>query len=128
MKLEFFKDNMKAITQKEIAESFSNGNFEFTFPYLSENIIWNVVGENIFKGKKSVVANCLQTAEYFNSVHTVFNTDEIIETDNKVVISGTAEFMRDGKRVNFISACDVYEFNDKNELERISSYCIPDKK
>ena len=36
--------------------------------------------------------------------------------------------MRDGKRVNFIAACDVYEFNDKNELERISSYCIPDKK
>ena len=28
---------MKAITQKEIAESFSNGNFEFTFPtYLAE--------------------------------------------------------------------------------------------
>ncbi|MBF0385745.1 MAG: nuclear transport factor 2 family protein [Candidatus Omnitrophica bacterium] len=115
-------------TKKEIAESFSNGKFELIFPYLSEKIIWIVVGENVFKGKDSVIANCKQTAEYFNSVHTVFNTDEIIETNDRVVIRGTAEFKRDGRRDSFISACDVYEFNDKNELEIISSYCIPDKK
>ena len=34
-------------TQKEIAEAFSNGDFELTFPYLSENIIWDIVGENL---------------------------------------------------------------------------------
>ena len=33
-------------SQREIAESFSHGNFELTFPYLSEGIIWNVIGEN----------------------------------------------------------------------------------
>jgi hypothetical protein len=115
-------------TQQQIAEAFSNGNFELAFPYLSEKITWNVVGENVFKGKESVIANCKQTADYFNSVQTVFNTDEVIASNNKVVVSGTAEFIKDGKRVNFISACDVYEFNSKNELEKISSYCIPEKK
>lgn len=113
--------------QKDIAESFSNGNFEQTFPHLSENIIWNVIGENQFKGKSEVVENCKKTAEYFKSVQTDFKTEDVIVSDNKVVIRGTGEFIRDGKRVNLIVACDVYEFNDKNELEKISSYCIPEK-
>lgn len=113
---------------KEIAVSFSNGNFELAFPYLSENITWNIIGENVLTGKTDVIANCQQTAAYFKSVQTNFITDHIIVADNKVVVSGTAEFIKDGRRVNFFSACDVYEFNANHELEKISSYCISDKK
>ena len=115
------------ISQKAIAESFSNGKFELAFPYLSELIIWNVIGENIFEGKSEVIANCKQTTNYFNSVKTNFKTNNIIAIDNKVVVTGTAEFIREGKRVSFVSACDVYEFNDDNQLVKISSYCIPEK-
>ena len=42
------------MTQVQIAEAFSNGNFEFTYPFLSKNIVWNVVGKNLFKGKIEV--------------------------------------------------------------------------
>ena len=115
------------LTQKKLAELFSNGEFNKTMDVISEEIVWNVVGERTFEGKKAVKQNCEQTAEYFKSVQTDFKTDKIIESDNKVIVIGTAEFKRDGKRVNFISACDVYEFNEKNEIEKISSYCIPDK-
>ena len=114
-------------SKKEIAEFFSNGKFNKTTEYLSEEIVWNVVGENIFDGKKAVTENCEQTAEYFKSVETDFKTDKIIETDNKVIVIGTAEFKRDGKRLNFISACDIYEFNEQNKIDKISSYCIPEK-
>ncbi len=116
------------LSQKEIAESFSNGKFEVAFPYLSENITWNVIGENIFNGKEKVVANCNQIANYFQTVNTTFKTNNVIEDNNLVVISGTAEFSRDNKRIAFVSACDVYEFNDDDELEKITSYCIPEKK
>ncbi|SDS35419.1 nuclear transport factor 2 family protein [Christiangramia echinicola] len=116
------------LSKKEIVELFSNGKFDKTMDYLSEQIVWNIVGENTFEGKKAVMENCEQTAEYFNSVQTDFKTEELIETDNKVIIIGTAEIKRDGKRLNFISACDIYEFNEKNEIEIISSYCIPEKK
>lgn len=115
-------------TQIEIAEAFSNGNFELTFPYLAESIIWNVIGENLFQGKKEVMNNCKRTSEYFKSVETNFQTEDTIATDNKVVIRGTGEFIRDGERVNLIPACDVYEFNSNGELEKITSYCIPEKK
>ena len=114
-------------SKKEIAELFSNGKFDKTMDYLSEQIVWNVIGENTFDGKKAVMENCQQTAEYFKSVQTDFKTDKLIETDNKVIIMGTAEFKRDGKRLNFISACDIYEFNEQNKIEKISSYFIPEK-
>ncbi len=116
------------LSQKEIAELFSHGKFDKTLEYLSENIIWDVIGENIFAGKKAVTENCEQTTEYFKSVKTDFNTDKIIISKNKVIVIGTAEFKRDGKRLNFISACDIYEFNEQNKIDKISSYCIPEKK
>jgi hypothetical protein len=112
-------------SQKEIAEAFSIGNFELTFAYLSNNIVWDVVGENLFKGKSAVINNCKQTSEYFKSAETNFKTEDSIAADNKVIIRGTGEFKRDGKRINFITACDVYEFNKEGELEKIFSYCIP---
>lgn len=79
-------------SKKQIAEFFSIGKFDKTMNYLSDEIVWNVIGENIFDGKKAVIENCKQTAEYFKSVETDFKTDEIIVSDNKIIVIGTAEF------------------------------------
>ncbi|MET3114981.1 ketosteroid isomerase-like protein [Pedobacter sp. CG_S7] len=114
-------------SKKEIAELFSNGKFENIMDYLSDGIVWNVIGENIFEGKNAVKKNCEQTAEYFKTVETYFKINDILISENKVIVIGTAEFKRGGKRIDFISACDVYEFNEKNEIQKISSYCIPEK-
>lgn len=113
-------------SKKEIAKLFSNGKFENIMNYLSDKIVWNVIGENIFEGKNAVKENCELTAKYFKSVQTEFKTKEVLISENKVIIIGTAEFKRDGKKLNFISACDIYEFNKKNEIVKISSYCIPE--
>ncbi len=112
----------------EIAELFSNGKFEEIIDFLSDRIVWEVVGERSFIGKREVLENCKRTAEYFRTVQTDFRTDELLVSNNKVIVIGKAEFKRDGKRVNFISACDIYDFNQKNEIEKIASYCIPEKK
>lgn len=113
--------------RKEVAIAFSNGNFEKAFSHLSENIVWNVIGESIYKGKLEVISNCEQITKYFNSVQTKFITEDAFVNDKKVVVRGSAEFIKDGKQLNFISACDVYEFNDENRLISIQSYCIPIK-
>ena len=115
-------------SKKEIAQLFSNGQFDQVMDYLSDTVIWNIIGENKFKGKKAVQKNCEQTLIYFNSVQTIFKTDEVVVSNNQVVITGTAEFKRDGKQINFICACDVYDFNSNNQIEKIVSYCIPIKK
>jgi ketosteroid isomerase-like protein len=118
---------MTNLTQKEIAELFSNGKFDEVINYLSDEIVWDVVGENVFNGKEAVIKNCEQTAQYFDSVETNFKTHDILLSDNKVVITGTAEFKQDGKSINLVSACDIYEFNEKNLLKKILSYCITKK-
>ena len=115
------------LTQKEIAESYSKGDFERTYPYLSENIKWNVIKNFKCNGKKEVLVQCEETTKYFASISTDFKQLDVIENKNKVVVTGTAELFNNGKRIEFISACDVYEFNDKKILKNITSYCLVEK-
>jgi hypothetical protein len=116
-----------SLTFQQIAESFSCGQFDKVYLYLADHIIWNVVGEDSFEGKQAVIANCEQVAAYFRSVTTNFKTANVIVDNKRVAIDGTAEFLRDGKRASYVWACDVYEFNDQKELEKITSYCIQEK-
>ncbi len=71
--------------------------------------------------QKNASHYCEQTANYFKSVKTNFKTINVITETNRIAINGTTELIRDNKRVAFISACDVYEFNDNNELQKITS-------
>ena len=115
------------MTKTEIAKAFSNGEFEKTYKSISDNAEWIVIEEDRFIGKQAILDNCEQVGNYFKSVTTNFKTLNIIADGNKVVINGTAEFLRDNKRVSFVSACDVYEFNEKSEIQKITSYCIQSK-
>jgi Zn/Cd-binding protein ZinT len=116
------------MTQKEIAGAFSNGKFDLVYPYLAENIKWNVVGEEQFAGRDEVIKKCEQTAEYFKSVTTDFKTINFITDGNRIAVNGTAEFIKDGNRSAFVYSCDVFEFSNENMLERITSYCIQENK
>jgi len=112
------------MTKTEIAKAFSNGEFEKANPFISENAVWTVVEEDRFNGRKAILDQCKQVGNYFQSVTTVFKTLNVITESNKVVINGTAEFLRDEKRISFVSACDIYEFDDNNQIQHITSYCI----
>lgn len=115
------------MTKPEIATAFSNGEFDKTKNFIAANAIWEVVEEDKFIGKNAIIENCIQVGQYFKSVATNFKTLNVISEDNKVVVNGTAEFIRNGKRVSFVSACDLYEFNDSDQIQKITSYCIQAK-
>lgn len=112
---------------KSIAQAFSNGEFQSVFPYLADAVVWQVVGENEFLGKEAVMQQCLQVKAYFNSVTTQFETIHCLVDGNKVAINGTAAFHINQKPKAFVWACDVYEFNEDNLLQSITSYCITKK-
>ena len=99
------------MTKTEIAKAFSNGEFEKTNPFISDKAVWNVVEEDTFIGKQAIIDNWEQVGAYFQSLTTDFKTLNIIAEGNHVVINVTAEFLKDNKRVSFVSACDVYESN-----------------
>ncbi|MBC7745798.1 MAG: nuclear transport factor 2 family protein [Flavobacterium sp.] len=115
------------MTKTEIAKAFSNAEFEKIYKFISDNAVWTVVEEGVFTGKQAIIDNCDQVSNYFNSVTTDFKTLNIIADGNKFAISGTAEFLRENKRVSFVSACDIYEFNDQDQIQTITSYCIQSK-
>jgi ABC-type taurine transport system substrate-binding protein len=115
------------MTTIEIAKNFSTGDFEKTYAFLADDSEWIIVEEDSFIGKKAIIDNCKQVSNYFKSVSTKFNTLQIIADGSKVAISGTAEFLRDNKRISFVSACDIYEFAADNKIQKITSYCIQAK-
>jgi ketosteroid isomerase-like protein len=112
------------MTKAAIARAFSNGEFDKTNDFIADDAVWEVVNEDKFNGKNAIIENCNRVGQYFKSFTTDFKTQSIISEDNKVVVNGTAEFIKDGKRVSFVSACDLYEFNDRNQVQKITSYCI----
>jgi len=112
------------MTITEIAQAFSIGEFEKTYAYISKSAQWTVIEENTFIGRQAIIDNCNQVSSYFKSVSTNFITLNVIADGNKIVINGTAEFLRGNKRLSFVSACDIYVFNDDNQIQNITSYCI----
>ncbi len=115
------------LSKKEIAELFSTGKFEATFPYLAEEVIWKIAGDKQLNGKSEVVSICKDAALTESLSQTIITTEQVIKDDNKVVIKGSGEFIRHGKKVRLVAACDIYEFNADHQVESISSYCIEER-
>jgi len=115
------------MTKKEIALSFSGGKFDKCLDYLTDLTIWDTPGEQYLKGKEDIEIFCKKIAAYFASITTDFKQLNLIENENSIAINGTAEFIRDGKRVSFVSSCDVYKFDENKNIISIHSYCITEK-
>lgn len=112
------------ITKSEIAQAFSGGQFEKCLDFLTDQTTWNTPGEQFLTGRNEIEPFCKNIATYFSSVTTYFKQLNLIENDSCVAINGTAEFIREGKRVSFVSSCDVYQFDSDNKIVSINSYCI----
>lgn len=115
------------MTKSEIVQAFSGGQFESCLDYLTDQTIWNTPSEQFLTGRNEIEPFCKNITAYFNSVTTNFNKLNIIEDNHCVAINGTAEFIREGKRVSFVSSCDVYEFDTNNKILSINSYCITEQ-
>lgn len=114
------------LSQEQIAEAFSSGEFEKVFPCLHDDIEWQVFGQFHVQGRAGVEKRCREIADYFKSVTTEFTQGTKVVSSDKVAVSGTAVFGKDGRRPEFVNACDIYDFRD-GKLRRITSYCVTEK-
>ncbi len=115
------------MTKVEIAKAFSGGEFDKCFDHLTDKTIWNTPGEQYLKGRDEIEPFCKKIKTYFDSVTTNFQQLNLIENQQCVAINGTAEFIRDGQKVSFVSSCDVYEFDSADKIISITSYCITER-
>jgi hypothetical protein len=104
--IRFLKNNT------EVAQLFSVGKFDEVEAYISDNIEWNIYEEKMcINGKADVLKFCRSIADYFASISTKFESFGLIADQDKVSIYGRAEFICEGKTVNVVHSCDVYEFD-----------------
>jgi ketosteroid isomerase-like protein len=115
------------MTKTEIAKAFSIGKFDEVIHYIADDAIWEVVEEDKFVGKNAIIENCNLVGHYYRSVTTSFKMLNVISEDDMVAVNGTAELNRDGKQASFVSACDIYSFNDFDQIQKITSNCIKTK-
>lgn len=112
------------MTKREIAEALSAGNYEMAVVKIAEDVEWNMYEESDFiKGKQAFIEFAEKVGAYFRSVTTKFETAGVIEDENKIAIYGRAEFVRNGKTVNSVNSCDVYEFDADGNVLKVHSYC-----
>jgi hypothetical protein len=111
------------LTIKQIAEAFSNHNFEITYPFLSDKIQWIMVGGELILDKERVIETCEQSSSYLRTVTTSFSKFLVLDNGDYVTIDSVSEYMDQDKNVSKVASCDIYKFV-QGQLIEITSYCI----
>ena len=107
----------------QIAEAFSSHRFIETYPYLADEIKWNIVGSEELMGRKAVIARCEESAKYLETVSTTFTKLKITRAENCAVVEGAAQFQDQENQTSSVASCDVFQFSDGRLIE-ITSYAI----
>jgi limonene-1,2-epoxide hydrolase len=111
------------LSNEQIAEAFSRHDFEASFPYLAQNVRWNIVGESLVEGKENVISICRESSAYLMGVTTHFVRFRSVVTDDCVVTDSVAEYSdKEGERSR-VASCDLYDFTN-GKLSEITSYTV----
>ena len=111
------------LTNEQIAEAFSRHDFEVTYPYLTDDLRWNLVGERLVEGKEEVIAVCRESAAYLTGVTTDFVKFRTVVTDDCVVVDSVAEYTDKEDKTSHVASCDIYDFTN-GKVSEITSYTV----
>ena len=111
------------VTNEQIAEAFSHHDFEATYPYLTDDVRWNIVGERLVEGKEKIIAVCRESAAYLTGVTTDFVKFRTVVTDDCVVIDSVAEYTDNEEKTSRVASCDIYNFTN-SKVSEITSYTV----
>jgi SnoaL-like domain len=104
-----------------IAEAFSGHRFPETYPHLSPNVHWTVIGASTLDGRDAVVAACERSATELAGVTTTFRAFRSIASGDTVVVESLADYVDADGGTTTVASCDIYDF-DGDLLVRITSY------
>jgi hypothetical protein len=110
-------------TIQQIATAVSRHEFDHAYPYVGEEIRWNVIGAEEIVGKAAVVAACDASAEFLSGVATRFDKFAVRQMDDTVIIESTATYTEQDGGTSVVACCDIYDFVS-GKLINITSYNI----
>ena len=107
----------------QIAEAFCSYRFVVTYPYMADEIRWNMVGREELIGREAVIDSCDKSAKFLETVSATITKLKIIRAETCVIVEGAAQFQDQENRTSSVASCDVYQFSDKRLVE-ITSYVV----
>jgi hypothetical protein len=111
----------------QIAEAFCSYRFAVTYPYMADEIKWNIVGKEELVGREVVIDRCDKSAKFLETVSTISTKLKINRAETFVVVEGAAQFQDQENQTSSVASCDVFQFSDERLVE-ITSYVIESNK
>ena len=107
----------------QIAEAFCSHRFSATYPYMADEIRWNIIGREELIGREAVIASCDKSTNFLETVSTTMLKLKIYRAETRVIVEGAAQFRDQENQTSSVASCDVFQFSDKRLVE-ITSYVI----
>jgi len=107
----------------QIAVAFCSHRFAATFPYMADEIKWNIIGREELIGREAVIAQCNKGAKFLETVSTTHLNLKTYRAETRVIVEGTAQFQDQENQTSSVASCDVFQFSDERLVE-ITSYVI----
>ena len=109
------------LNMDQIAEAFCSYRFALTYPYMADEIKWNIVGQEELVGREAVIDRCDTSAKWLETVSATITKLKINSAETFVVVEGAAQFQAQQNQTSSVASCDVYQFSD-GRLVEITSY------
>mgnify|MGYP001186285582 CR=1 FL=1 len=106
---------------KEFTIAIFQNNKKFCLEWITDDIVWDIIGYQCFKGKNEWLAAFRQTNQLDVQELHIHN---IITHGNVASLNGTL-ILDEGQKIAF---CDVYRFSSfgkKAKIKTVTSYVIP---
>jgi hypothetical protein len=107
----------------QIAEAFCSHRFAVTYPYMADEIKWNIVGREELMGREAVIERCTEAAKFLETVSATLTKLKINRAKTCVIVEGAAQFQDQENQTSSVASCDVFQFSDERLIE-ITSYVI----
>ena len=112
-----------SLDTSQIAEAFCSYRFAVTYPYMADEIKWNIVGREELVGREAVIDRCAEAAKFLETVSATSTKPKINRAETCVVVEGAAQFQDQENQTTSVASCDVFQFSDERLVE-ITSYVI----
>lgn len=87
----------------QIAEAFCSYRFVVTYPYMADEIKWNIVGRKELMGREAVIDRCDKSAQFLETVSTTITKLKMNRAETFVVVEGAAQFQDHENQTSFVS-------------------------
>ena len=111
------------MTIDAIAAAFSGHRFADAYPFLADDVQWELVGGPTLRGPDEVRAACEATLSGLEGIETDFRRFRTIVGADSVVVDAIGVYRDSDGPDSTVASCDIFDFSD-GRIVGITSYTV----